>query len=62
MVLDKDTNESGFREQLMFKELRGLNLRESREAVLMKKIVVKGTITAVEKHWMNYKQKKKRNH
>lgn len=62
LVLDKDTSESGFREQVMFKELRGLNHGESREAVLMKKINVKGIITAVEKHWINYKQRKKRNH
>lgn len=62
LVLDKDTSESGFREQVMFKELRGLTHGENRDTVLMKKINVKGTITAVEEHWVNYKQRKKRSH
>lgn len=48
LVLDKDTNESGFREQVMFKELRGLNHGESREAWFMKKINIKETVTTLE--------------
>lgn len=59
LVLDKDIGESGFREQVMFKELRGLTHGENRDAVLMEKINVKGTITAVEKNWMNYKGRKR---
>lgn len=62
LVLDTDASESSFREQVMFKELRGLNHGESKEAMLIKKINIKRTITAVEKYWINYKQRKKRNH